>query len=140
MQNKNSFMKPLCCVQHLRNAIKFQKATHSRFMENLAHPEDYFLLCGESKKYRAEGGKKYNEHIVPLVVLRDQSKRLIEEGKDDEYIAKLFAKHWKLAHITKDEAAIMDKKLGLKSRMPDGWSFEEGNTFARLEAASIELI
>ena len=47
----------LVCVQHLRNALKFKENTgeqmggHSRFMENLVHPEDYFLLCGKSKEY-----------------------------------------------------------------------------------------
>jgi hypothetical protein len=66
----------------------------------------------------------------------------LNEGKDEVYIAGLLEKHWKIAHITKDQAERLDKKpINLKSTMPEGWRFESGNTLARLEKIGItELI
>ena len=64
---------------------------------------------------------------------------MISQGAADEQIAPLLAKHWKIATITVAEKNYLDFELGYKSKMPDGWTFEEGDTFARLHAAKIVL-
>ena len=64
---------------------------------------------------------------------------MIQEGAPDAQIAALLAKHWKLATITKDEQKRLDHHWGYKSRMPPGWRFEDGDTFARFQAANIVL-
>lgn len=132
-------------VQHLKNALEVRKkigqkvGMHSRFMENMVHPEDFFLLCGESQEVK-DGHPKHREHIVPCVVLLNQSIDLIRKGKDLKYIAQLFAKHWKVAYISKAQQSHLDGKLGLRTSMPQGWDFENGDTFARLKSAGIELL
>lgn len=134
----------LVCVQHLKNVQKYHQKSgegggmHSKFMERLLHPEEIFILCGQSQEV-IDGKPSHPEHIVPCAVLRDETLRLLGAGKDIEYIAKLFAKHWKIAYISKDEAKKLDGKLGLKSKMPESWCFEKGDTFARLEVAGIKL-
>ena len=136
----------LVCVQHLKNALKYRKESgdgggiHSRLMEDLLHPEEHFILCGQSQEV-IDGKPSRKEHVVPCVVLVDKTLRLLNAGKDIEYIAKLFAKHWKVARISKDEARFIDSKKGanLKKRMPEGWCFEKGDTLARLKAAGIQL-
>ncbi len=106
----------------------------------MLHWEYDFVGIGTSKE-AADKGEFHPEHVVPCAVMITEVKRLISEGilSDDE-IAKLLKKHWKIARITKDQAKYIDYKLGLKSSMPDGWSFEGGDTLARLKEANISII
>ena len=48
----------------------------------------------------------------------------------------MLMKHWKVALITKDQAREIDRHY--KSEMPEGWTFETGDTMARL--SGIELL
>jgi hypothetical protein len=65
---------------------------------------------------------------------------MLEEQKQSQAeVARLLAKHWKVALITKEEQRRLDFELGLKSSMPAGWTFEKGDTFARLNVAGITL-
>jgi len=41
---------------------------------------------------------------------------------------------------TKDEQRRVDVEKKLKKTMPEGWSFEEGDVFARLKVAGIEIL
>jgi hypothetical protein len=45
---------------------------------------------------------------------------------NDEEIAKLLQKHWKVSIITKEEANHIDYELKCKTTMPAGWCFDEG--------------
>ena len=130
----------LVIIQHFKNLIEYgSKGFHSRIFEYLLHPQYEYVGAGKSKEVK-EGSDPYPEHVVPCAVLRDETKRLIKENRNDEYIAKMLQKHWKVAMITQEQANYLDKKLGYKSTMPDGWNFEIGDTFARLKAANIILI
>lgn len=111
---------------------------HTRIFSHILHPEKEFVYVGSSVELN-EGEPFHPEHIVPCVVLMNESIRLIKNGHSDEYIAKILQRHWKVAHITKGQAKKLDQELGLKTTMPSGWNFETGSSLARLEAAGIKL-
>ena len=130
-------------IHHYRNLIQYSPdrsiGFNTRIFSHMLHPELHFVSAGKSTEVNGESAT-HPEHIVPCAVLIAESKRLIREGKlSDDEIAKLLAKHWKVATITKAEAHRLDYELGLKSNMPDGWSFEHGDTLERLNTAGIKL-
>ncbi len=142
--NKNDLVTETCLllVRHFKNLVAHDGAGfHTRIFSHILHPEKEFLFIGSSKEALLEGNI-HPEHVVPCAVLIGECCRLLNEGKDEVYIAGLLEKHWKIAHITKDQAERLDKKpINLKSTMPEGWRFESGNTLARLEKIGItELI
>jgi len=104
----------------------------------MLHPEKEFVYLGVSTELN-NGEKHHHEHVVPCVVLIVECFRLINENHSDEYIAELLKKHWKVAHITKNQALKLDQELRLKNTMPKEWSFETGDTLARLKVAGIVL-
>lgn len=106
----------------------------------MLHPEEEFVYVGKSKKVDADT-PTHPEHAVPCAKLITECQRLIREGKhSDEQIASLLQKHWKVATITKEEQKHLDSGLGYKSEMPDGWTFENGDTFARFKLAGIVIL
>jgi predicted GIY-YIG superfamily endonuclease len=115
------------------------ECVHTRIFNYVIHPEMKYVYYGISKDAKS-GAPTHPEHIVPCAVLINESFRLIKEGNlaDDE-IAKLLKKHWKIATISKDEAKRLDTELKLKSKMPEKWKFEDGDTFARLKVAGISI-
>ena len=94
---------------------------------------DKFVLYGKSKK-----GANRREHVVPRVVLCREAHDMFTRGASIEAVADLLKRHLKIVLISKEEQLHLDHTIGLKQRMPDGWSFEGGCTFARLRAANIE--
>jgi len=128
-------------VRHFSNLIQHDgEGFHTRIFQHILHPEYSFVGAGKSKEV-ISGGKSYPEHVVPCAVLISEIKRLINSGNFEiEEIARLLQKHWKVAIITPEQARYIDHKLGYKSSMPEGWCFETGDTFARLNAANIELV
>lgn len=132
----------LLLVKHFKDCVeRGGKGFHTRIFSHFLHPETDFVGAGQSREV-ADGDPSHPEHVVPCSVLIDESARLINEGVDEERIARLLSKHWKVALISKEQARYMDSKDGLnmKNAMPDGWCFEEGDTYARLRLAGIELL
>ncbi len=127
-------------VRHFRNLIDHNGfGFHTRIFSHMLHPEKEFIFIGSSPESLSENDI-YPEHVVPCAVLLRECRRMILENQPDSYIAELLQKHWKLAHITKKQAQRLDINLRLKNIMPSGWTFETGNSLARLEAANIKLI
>lgn len=113
---------------------------HTRVFSYVLHPEIDYVYCGTSVTVKGNTAP-YAEHVVPCAILVDECLRLLKEKKfNQKQIASLLMQHWKIAIISKDEANILDSELKLKETMPEGWSFESGDTFARLKAAGIKLI
>ncbi|AKX51083.1 hypothetical protein AKN89_06110 [Thiopseudomonas alkaliphila] len=142
MTNDLLYKTSLHFVKFYRSRIELGYDTlHSRIFEVLLHPEAEFICAGQSKEV-ANGLPKHKEHVVPCAVLRDETYRLIKQGRSNHEIAKLLSKHWKVIFITKDQAYILDSKqhLNLKHRMPEGWDFDSDDTFARIKLAKIELV
>lgn len=115
------------------------ECVHSRIFNYVLHPESKYVSCGVSSEAKA-GEPQHPEHVVPCSVLIKESFRLIKKNNcSDDEIAKLLQKHWKIAIISKSEARRLDSELRLKSKMPEGWRFEDGDTFARLKKAGIKI-
>jgi len=142
--DKESFVydTALVLVNHFQNCIDSgNEGIHSRLFSHILHPEKDYILCGQSQAVK-DKSPIHPEHVVPCAVLRNESFRLLKEGKSHEYIAKLLSKHWRLAYISKAQANFLDSKdgLNLKYSMPQGWCLEKGDTFARLNEAGIKLL
>jgi hypothetical protein len=127
-------------VAHFKNLLELNTyGFNSRIFEHMLHPEQKFVFAGTSTSVR-EDTPTHPEHVVPCAMMITECKRMLEEQRQSQTeVARLLAKHWKVAIITKEEQRRLDFDLGLKSSMPAGWTFEEGDTFARLNVAGISL-
>jgi len=105
---------------------------HSRIFESLV--ADWLVEDGESVK-----GKDYREHIVPCSLMRDECIKLFDAGYSVEGVTHEIMKHLRIVRIHSDEAKYIDHELGLKTRMPDGWTFGKDDPLARLRAGNIIL-
>ena len=129
-------------VEHFKDCLEREdRGINSRIFSKILHPEENFVAVGQSQEV-IDGAPVHPEHIVPCAVLIDESIRLIKANMPNASIAKLLAKHWKIAYISKEQASFLDTKKGLNlaSSMPDGWCFETGDTYARLNKADIKLL
>lgn len=95
---------------------------------------DEWLICGKSSS-----GGKYREHIVPCVLIRDQSIKMYQEGKMIEDVEKMIERHLAIVLISEEEKDRLDKQRGWKTTMPEGWVFGSGDPFARLTLSGIEF-
>jgi hypothetical protein len=66
----------------------------------------------------------------------DAKKDMTEVEKE---VALMLERFLVIAHISPKEADHLDHKLGLKTTMPDGWTWETGLVDARLTQAGIIL-
>lgn len=143
MDNAESvYRAALLLVEHFKDCMEREgKGIHSRVFTHFLHPEKDFVAAGQSQSV-IDGESIHPEHVVPCAVLISETCRLIKENMPKSKIAELLAKHWKVAYISKNQANYLDSKdgLNLKHRMPDGWKFETGDTFARLKLAKIDLL
>ena len=142
------FKSCLLLVLHIKDLITHEKRTgkrigyHSRIFQHFLHPEKKFVLLGESRKINENKDSDHHpEHIVPCAYMIKELERLLKEEKySDECLARALQKHWKIVHITREEAKRLDTDLKLKDKMPDGWDFMESCSEARLKKARIEIV
>ncbi|MGD9775172.1 hypothetical protein [Diaphorobacter sp.] len=126
-------------ISHFRNLREHGGGGfHTRLFSHMLHPEHQYVFAGRSITVD-QTTPTHPEHVVPCAVLISECQRMIGEDAPDAQIAALLAKHWKVATITKAEQQRLDFELGLKSKMPPGWRFEDGDTLARFHAANIYL-
>ena len=97
---------------------------------------DSFVTVGESV-----AGKEHREHVIPRNVICDQCHKMFEEDSSVGTVASFIRKHLKIVYISREEQQKLDKgnQLNLRQRMPDGWSFDNGDLYARLNAAGIKV-
>ncbi len=107
---------------------------HSRLLDEPLVP-NYIIMVG-----RSQVASEHREHVVPLAFIRGQCEKMFSLGTDLSAVVKLLERHLKVVMISKAERQRLDFDLGLKVRMPDGWSFDDENAdpFARLKVAGIE--
>ena len=124
-------------VKFFRNLLEEGRGAHSRIFNYILHPEKDYVYHGTSEA--AKGlPNPYPEHAVPCAILRSQCDRLIREGNlSDDEIASLLMKHWKIVGITKEEQGIIDGVH--RQNMPEDWSFETGDTFARFNHKDVNI-
>ena len=141
-KSESVFRASLLLVKHFKDCLeRGGKGFHSRIFTYFLHPEADFVGVGQSQEV-IDGEPAHPEHVVPCAVLIEEACRLIELGNPEEDIARLMSKHWKIAFISKKQAAHLDSKDGLnmKHSMPSGWYFESGDTYDRLKGAGIDLL
>jgi hypothetical protein len=95
---------------------------------------DEFVIDGQSVN-----GGNYREHVVPCAAIRSGCKAMYEQGASIADVVSAIDKYLRIALITPEEASCLDKELGLKTSMPEGWVFGEGDPLERLYAAGIKL-
>ena len=134
-------------MKHLRVCIQYGSGWNTDiFIHLLNKKEEELISMGESEAIKANNLMKKDthlEHIVPRLILLLETRKLIEKGRlTDEKIARLLQKHWKVARISREEQQKLDLKneLDLKQTMPEGWTFEKGDTLERLKIAGIILV
>ncbi len=107
---------------------------HSRLLDVPLIPNDV-ILAGVSRK-----GAQHREHVVPLALIRDHCEKLFENGADITTVATFLERYLKIVMISKEEQMHIDFELGLKTKMPQGWLFNDDSfdVFARLRAGGVE--
>lgn len=106
---------------------------HSRLFDTLVH--DPLILIGKSKN-----GGGHKEHLVPCALIRNRAFEMYHDKKTVEEVAKMIGQFLRIAHISPEEARLLDVELKLKTIMPIDWDFENGSVLRRLEKAGIELV
>ena len=80
----------------------------------------------------------HGEHVIPLSMVFKRWLELIDEGVSPEDQRAFLDHHLEVVWITVAEQQILDRELKLKSKMPGGWTWNDGK-YARLEHAGILL-
>ena len=118
---------------NIHNLWEEKGSSDSRLLEAPIISDD-LILVGKSLK-----GAEHREHVVPRALICYECHRLYQEGAKIEDVAILISKFLKIVLISKAEQKYLDYTLGLKIQMPDGWTFMDGDPYARLKAANIEF-
>lgn len=106
---------------------------HTRTFEVIV--PDEFVIVGQS----AAGGQ-YREHAVPCATIRAGAKAMYDRRASVDKVAQMIAENLIIVLIRPEEAKRLDRELGLKTTMPEGWVLGEGDPLARLELAGIEVV
>ena len=97
---------------------------------------DEYVMVGESTS-----GNDHREHVIPRNVICDRCYEMFAAGLSIETVATFIRKYLRIVRVSNEEQQRLDRQneLNLKQRMPDGWSFDSGNMYARLDAAGIRV-
>lgn len=117
---------------HIRGLWEEKGSSDSRLLEALLLP-DRFTLSGRS---HAAQGAGCREHVVPRKVVVDECHRMLARGNSDDDIAAFIQDHVRIVVISNEERILLDRHLGLRQRMPDGWRPGD-DIYARLRRAGI---
>lgn len=143
-KEKEVLKASLHLVRHFKDCLEREekglpKGFNSRIFNFMLHPEADFVGIGRSQAV-IDGEPVHPEHVVPCAKMIEECCRLIKNNMAEIDIATLLSKHWKIAYISKSQAAYIDYDLGWKDKMPAGWRFEDGETYERLNRAGIYLL
>ena len=108
---------------------------HTRICERILFNK--MLHIGKTKE---KDIKTHKEHIVPCAYLYKKCFELIKGDTGQtkrETVFNILDTYLKVVIISKDKANILDHKLKLRTEMPKGWSFENGDAFARLKHSEV---
>lgn len=124
-------------ARYLRRMMTDDTSLHSRVFE-------WFIPMGFVPQGIGRRGQNYPEHVVPCIYLRNAAFDLYRRGKSIEQVAGFLRRNLVVVWISAEEASHLDRSKhrggrGLKTTMPDRWTFENGCIFARLHDAGIEF-
>ena len=80
----------------------------------------------------------HGEHVIPLSMVFKRWLELIDEGVSAEEQREFLEHHLEVVWITVAEQQKLDRELKLKSKMPEGWTWNDSK-YARLNHADIIL-
>ena len=80
----------------------------------------------------------HGEHVIPLSRVFKRWLELINEGVSPKEQRDFLEHHLEVIWITVAEQQKLDRELKLKSKMPDGWTWDHSK-YARLDHADIEI-
>ena len=86
-------------------------------------------------------GEEVKEHIIPRKVIVDQCHQIFSDGGKADDAERLILDSVRILRISRSEAQRLNRSenLNLRQSMPEGWSFETGDKFARIKLAEIEF-
>lgn len=120
---------------------KINIALSTRIFETLIY--NRYICKGKSEALRnaqASGGsvKGEREHLVPCVVLRNESFQMFAEGKSLNEVATMLKQYLCIAYVTVEERKRVDREY--KDEMPDQqWRTNNLPETARLDAVQIKI-
>jgi len=97
---------------------------------------DHLITIGSSAAHNAEDS--YREHVVPCVMIHNRAIELTRAGEPACVVAAMIAANMMIVQITSAEAELLDETLGLRTSMPEGWTWGD-SPLARLHFAGIKL-
>lgn len=127
---ERTFWRVATVIQHCRE--EGEGRGHTRFLDRPLVRDEY-VLAGTSIR-----GGSVREHVVPLLWIYDECERMFVQGASVTEVAALIQANLKIVFISEEERRHLDSTLGLKTRMPDGWTFGD-DPFARLTKGRIEF-
>ena len=80
----------------------------------------------------------HGEHVIPLSMVFKRWLELIDDGVSSEDQRAFLEHHLEVVWITVAEQQKLDRELKLKSKMPEGWTWNDSK-YARLDHAGIYL-
>ena len=88
---------------------------------------------------RSLAGTDHREHVVPLLAIYNRCEEMFAAGQSLAEVSEFLRKHVMIVWISKTEQQRIDHQLGLKSKMPEGWSFDDdgADVFARLRLGGV---
>lgn len=108
------------------------RTPHSRLFEVLI-PDEYI----ENGSSGPEAS--YREHVVPCALIRDECMNMFEQSSSIDEVTNMLDRNLRIVKITTEQANHIDFTLKLKTRMPENWSFSNGDPLARLQEAGINI-
>ena len=100
--------------------------------------DDIFCIGRSRAAAAATGSGLWREHVVPLVLIREEIIRRLKAGAGRVEIADLLMSNVGVVWITRAEQHLLDVERAMASTMPPGWKFGDGR-LARLKSAGIIL-
>lgn len=124
-------------ARYLRRILTERASNHSRVVEFFIPNE--FVPRGYGKNEH-----EHIEHVVPCALLRDRSLSLLQTGWSTNEVAHYVLHFLTVVEISKKERDRLDKSraqggLGLKTKMPPNWNFDDGCIYDRLHDAKISF-
>jgi hypothetical protein len=80
----------------------------------------------------------HGEHVIPLSMVFKRWLELIDAGLSPKEQRAFLEQHLEVVWITVAEQQKLDRELKLKSKMPNGWTWNDSK-YARLDYADIEM-
>lgn len=129
----------------LRSFTRLARFLYSEYLDGgSAHSRcfEYFVATSQTPQGQGRNGGSYLEHVVPLAFLRRRCFARFAEGASVAEAAAEIRPFLIIVKITVAEKERLDNGpalggFGWRDTMPEGWSFEAGDPYARLRLAGI---